>query len=430
MPRHEHFLPGLWSTLTHFSGSNLLATLVGSIVIVTQLLWLRLKLPGVQKVPGSLVGLVLATVITAIFHLPVATIGTIPQTLPTLQFFGGWNDLKVIRELMNPAIAIAALGAIEALLSAVVADSMTSGEKHDSDRELVGQGMANIASSFFGGIPCTGAIVRTAVNLRSGAKTRLAGIIHSITLAAIVLALAPIAAQVPMAALAGILMVTSLRMVEWEGIGLLVHARHSSTDAKGWGNRTLYTEFGVMLLTWLVTIVFDLVLAVEVGLIAASALFIRNMSNLHLAPLYESWLLPPGLSPQLSEQIAVYRLDSPLFFGAAERFVTSLQNLPHVKFLILRMRFMHTIDTTGLVALEEIYKDLNHHNCRLILTGLQPSVLSLLERTGLMAKIGRENHYTTTNEAIYTIAGLLNEQIARRKSQPRSPQPKHQKHNR
>lgn len=396
-------------------------------MICTQLTWHRLKVPGAKKVPGSLVGLVLATVIASLFHFQVSTIGNIPQTLPKLQFFSGWNDLAVIGKLIEPAIAIAALGAIESLLSAVVADSITVGDKHDSDQELIGQGLANIASPFFGGIPCTGAIARTAVNVRSGAKTRLAGIIHGVVLAVIVLALAPLAAQVPMSALAGILMVTSFRMIEWEGIELLVHATGSGSNPKGWGRQILYTDFGVMLLTWLVTVVCDLVLAVEVGLIAAIILFVRNMSNLHMAPIRDTGVLAPGVSLELNKHVAVYRLDSPLFFGAAERFVTLLRNAPQVKFLVLRMRFVHSIDSTGLVALEEIYQDLKRHNCRLILAGLQPPVLSMLERTGLLEKIGSENCFKTTHEAVLTLAALLEQKAMLKRKQLRPAQPKNTK---
>ena len=172
-----------------------------------------------------------------------------PNLYPCLKGFH-WNDFSVIRELINPALALAALGSIESLLSAVVADGMTVSEKHNSDRELIGQGLANIIVPFFGGIPATGAIARTAVNVRSGGKTRLSGVIHGVALAMIVLTLAPLAAQIPLAALAGILMVVSVRMIEWEAIGLLM--------------RATYSDFAVMILTWLVTILFDLVLAVEV----------------------------------------------------------------------------------------------------------------------------------------------------------------------
>ncbi|MEG3895789.1 MULTISPECIES: SulP family inorganic anion transporter [unclassified Microcoleus] len=385
LPRSEHFLPGIWQTLTHWEGLNLEAVGLATVVILTKLFWTRIT----TAIPGSLVGLVLATAIASFFHLDVPTIGSIPQSLPMPQGIPHANDFRVIRELINPALALAALGSIESLLSAVVADGMTVSEKHNSDRELIGQGLANIVVPFFGGIPATGAIARTAVNVRSGGKTRLSGVIHGVALAIIVLTLAPLAAQVPLAALAGILMVTSVRMIEWEAIGLLM--------------RATYSDFAVMMLTWMVTILFDLVLAVEVGLIAAGALFIKRMSELNLAKIPETEAFPPGVPLELSKQIAVYRVDGPVFFGAAERFVTFLRDEPEVKYLILRMRFVPNMDTTGLVALEDIYRDLKRHDCRLLLTGLQPEVQNLLERTRLLDKIGKENCFETTDAAICTL---------------------------
>ncbi len=315
LPRSEHFIPGLWETCTHLEGINVAAVGLALVVIATKLVW-----PYIYPViPGSLVGLVLATALSSYFHLDVPTIGEIPQSLPVLQGIPHWNDFRLLRELINPALALAALGSIESLLSAVVADGMTVSEKHDSNRELIGQGLANIVVPFFGGIPATGAIARTAVNVRSGGKTRLSGVIHGMGLALIVLALAPLAAQVPLAALAGILMVVSLRMIEWEAIGLLV--------------RATYSDFGVMILTWLVTVFFDLVLAVEIGLIAAGALFIKRMSDLNLGKVPETEAFPPGVPLELSKEIAVYRVDGPVFFGAAERFVTFLRDEPEVKLM-------------------------------------------------------------------------------------------------
>jgi len=382
LPRSEHFLPGLWQTVTHLEGGSLAAVGLAAIVIVTKLFWARIT----TAIPGSLVGLVLATAIASVFHLNVPTIGSIPQSLPFPHTIPHWNDFGLIRELIAPALALAALGSIESLLSAVVADGMTVSEKHNSDRELIGQGLANIVVPFFGGIPATGAIARTAVNVRSGGKTRLSGVIHGLALAIIILTLAPLAAQIPLAALAGILMVTSVRMIEWEAIGLLM--------------RATYSDFAVMILTWTVTIFFDLVLAVEVGLIAAGALFIKRMSELSLVKVPETEAFPPGLPLELTKQIAVYRIDGPVFFGAAERFVTFLRDEPEVKYLILRMRYVPNMDTTGLVALEDIYRDLKRHDCRLLFSGLQPEVHTLLERTGLLDKIGRENCFETTDAAI------------------------------
>jgi sulfate permease, SulP family len=385
LPRSEHFLPGLWQTVTHLEGLNWAAIALTTITIVTKLLWARMT----TSIPASLVGLVLATAIATFLHLNVPTIGSIPQSLPMLQSIPHWNDLGLIRELINPALALAALGSIESLLSAVVADGMTVSEKHDSDRELIGQGLANIVVPFFGGIPATGAIARTAVNVRAGGRTRLSGVIHGVAIAIIVLTLAPLAAQVPLAALAGILMVTSIRMIEWEAIGLLL--------------RATYADFAVMMLTWMVTIFFDLVLAVEVGLIAAGALFIKRMSELNLGKIPETEAFPPGIPLELSKQISVYRVDGPVFFGAAERFVTFLRDEPDVKYLVLRLRYVPNMDTTGLVALQDIYQDLQRHDCRLLLSGLQPEVQNLLERTGLMDKIGRANCFETTDAAIYSL---------------------------
>ncbi|MBR8827762.1 MAG: SulP family inorganic anion transporter [Gomphosphaeria aponina SAG 52.96 = DSM 107014] len=385
LPRSEHFLDGLWQSLNHLQGINLAAVLVALIVIATKLIW-----PFIYPViPGSLVGLVLATVVTSVFHLSVPTIGTIPQSLPLPHGIPHWHDFGLLRELINPALALAALGSIESLLSAVVADGMTVSEKHDSNRELIGQGMANMIVPFFGGIPATGAIARTAVNVRAGGKTKLSGVIHGIALAMIILIFAPLASHIPLAALAGILMVTSLRMIEWEAIGLLL--------------RATYSDFAVMLLTWSITILFDLVLAVEIGLIAAGALFIKRMSDLNLAKIPETEVFPAGIPLELSQEIAVYRVDGPVFFGAAERFATFLRDEPEVKYLILRMRFVPNMDTTGLVALEDIYADLKRHNCRLMLTGLQEEVKTLLDRSGLLAKIGAENCFATTTDAICSL---------------------------
>ncbi len=398
LPRSEHFFPGLLATFDHLNIINWQSVAIALIVIVTKLFWARFT----RVIPGSLVGLILATVLANTLHLSVTTIGAIPRALPMPHGIAGWQDWSLIRELINPALALAALGSIESLLSAVVADGMTVSDKHNSNRELIGQGIANVVVPFFGGIPATGAIARTAVNVRSGGKTRLSGVIHGVTLAIIMLTLAPVAGQIPLAALAGILMVTSIRMIEWEAVGLLIRAD--------------YADLSVMLLTWLITIGFDLILAVEVGLIAAGALFIKRMSELELAKIPEAEIFPPGLPLELSQAIAVYRIDGPLFFGAAERFVTFLREEPKVKYLILRMRYAPNIDTTGLVALEDIYQDLKRRGCYLILSGVQPEVKTKLERSGLMQKIGLNNCFDTTNDAInalqvshqQTLAPVLN----------------------
>jgi SulP family sulfate permease len=392
LPRSDHFLAGLWSTFGNWNLINWESVAIASIVIVTKLFWARVT----RIIPGSLVGLIVATALTSYFHLNIATIGEIPRSLPIPHGISGWQDWGLLRELINPALALAALGSIESLLSAVVADGMTVSDKHNSDRELIGQGLANMIVPFFGGIPATGAIARTAVNVRSGGKTRLSGVIHGVTIALIMLTLAPLASQIPLAALAGILMVTSARMIEWEAVKLLIKADHA--------------DLSVMLLTWFITIGFDLILAVEVGLIAAGALFIKRMSELDLAKIPEAEVFPPGLPLELSRAIAVYRVDGPLFFGAAERFVTFLREEPKVKYLILRMRFVPNMDTTGLVALEDIYQDLNRRGCRLLLSGLQTEVQQKLERSGLLDKIGLNNCFDSTDVAIDSLKQTIKPQ--------------------
>jgi sulfate permease, SulP family len=367
---------------------SILSLTIGIVVIGIQFFWSKIN----KIIPGSLVGLVLATGVVLYFNLAVPQIGSIPQTLPLPQAIPNLFNFSLIQTLIGPAFALAALGSIESLLSAVVADGMTVSEKHNSDQELIGQGLANMVVPFFGGIPATGAIARTAINVRAGGKTRLSGVIHSITIAGIILLFAPLAAHIPLAALAGILIVTSMRMFEWEALSLLL--------------RTSYADLSVMLLTWFITIFFDLVLAVEVGLIAAGILFIKRMSELTLVKIPETEAFPPGIPLEFSKDIAIYRIDGPLFFGAAERFVSFLHEQQEVKILILRMRFVPVMDTTGLVALEDIFQDLKRQKCRLIFSGLQPQVEALLERSGFLKKLGRENCFETTEAAMNSLAGL------------------------
>ncbi len=380
--RSAELITSLWATFNHLSQINWSAFGIGLLVILTKVFWAKIN----KIIPASLIGLILATFITSYFKLDIPTIGQIPQQLPLPQGIPNWNSLSSIHQLMPAALALAALGSIESLLSAMVADSMTVAHRHDSNKELIGQGLANIIIPFFGGIPCTGAIARTAVNIRAGAKTSLSGIIHGLVLAIIILLFAPLAAQVPMSALAAILIVTSFRMLEWEEVKMLMKTTRSDTS--------------VMLITCFFTIFFDLVLAIEVGLIAAGILFIRRMSDLSLTKMPEEKIFTDGIPLELSSQIAVYRVDGPLFFGVAERFVNVLHEIPEVKILVLRMRYVSSIDSSGVVALEEIYHDLKKRHCKLVLTGLRPSVQNILKRSEILNLIGEENCFASTQEAI------------------------------
>lgn len=377
------FLPMLTSLAGMLGQVNLAAMALAALVIGTMIVWPRFN----ATIPGSLVGLIAATLAASLLQLDVPRIGMIPQSLPmpSVPEF----DLAIVKDLIKPAIALAALGSIESLLSAVVADGMT-GQKHKPNQELIGQGLANVAVPFFGGIPVTGAIARTAVNIRSGGRTRLSGVIHGIALAIIVLAFAPLAAQIPLAALAGILMVTSFRMLEWHQVKLMANSTKS--------------DLFVLLLTWGVTVFFDLILAVEVGLIAAAALFLRRMTDLHLIKMPSEKILPPGDPTIIPPDMAVYQIAGPLFFGAATEFADTLKGQNKIRILLLRMRAVPNIDATAAVSLEEIVDTLNKRGIRVMLSGLDPQVEMVLDRMGILDKLGRENLFESSLDAIHAVA--------------------------
>jgi SulP family sulfate permease len=344
----------------------------------------------VKAVPGSLIGLIIATTTAAVFDLDVKKIGEIPRTLPMPH--GIDISFGMIKELVRPAIAIAALGAIESLLSAVVADGMTLGEKHN--RELVGQGIANIVTPFFGGIPATGAIARTAVNVRNGGKTKLSGMLHAVFLLIIMFVFSDLAGKIPLSALAGILMMTSIRMVEVENTEAVL--------------RSPRADIFVMLLTFFVTVAFDLVLAVEIGLMAAGILFVKRMSELGMIRESIETVLPmPESAMKVCPHVFVYRVDAPLFFGAADSFVSTIKKQDSIKVLILRLRRVTAMDATGAMALRSIVEHMERIGGRLLIAGLQPQPREVLERMGILKMIGEENIFERTDQAIIHAQSLM-----------------------
>lgn len=363
----------------HLHLANPATVLLTGGVIATIVLWGKLN----QVVPGSLVALLLATGGSVWLGLDVPRIGAIPQglPLPAAPAF----DWDALGGLLRPALALAALGSIESLLSATVADRMTGGKKHDPDRELIGQGLANVAVPFFGGIPATGAIARTAVNIRSGARTRLSGVLHGLMIAMVVVALGPLAAHIPLAALAGILMVTSFRMIEWEQVKLLAYSTKS--------------DMTVMLITWGVTILFDLVLAVEVGLFTAALLFIRRMSDVHLVK-HPEVPLAIGVPPEIASEFAVYDIDRPLFFGDAQRFAEMVLADAGGRAIILNMGTSTTMDVTAALCFEDMVRELKGRDVPVGLVGLSPNVQELLSRLGVIGRIGRKHLFATEEEAV------------------------------
>lgn len=349
------------------------------------------------KIPGSLVAIVLCTVLVYFFDLPVETIeskfGEIPNKIAMPQIPS--INFKVIQNLIEPAIAIALLGSIESLLSAVVADGMIGG-KHRSNMELVAQGVGNIFSGLFGGIPSTGAIARTATNVKNGGRTPIAGIVHAIFLLLIMLLFAPIAKLIPLSCLAGILVVVSYHMSEW---------RHFKDLLKS--NRM---DIMVLLSTFLLTVFFDLILAIEIGMILSSFIFMKRMSEAttinNAENLFDS--SEPNGEKMFEEELAyipkdtmLYEINGPLFFGASQKFQEFLTDLnQEPKVLILRMRYVPFIDATAINRLKEFHHKLKACGTTIIISGANRIVKEELFKSDLYSLIGKNNILENINDAI------------------------------
>jgi sulfate permease, SulP family len=338
----------------------------------------------VKKVPGYIVALFVATALVVIFRLPVETIGTrfggIPSGFPKISI--PHFRLDLMRPLISPAITVAMLGAIESLMSAVVSDRM-SGGKHDPNVELVGQGVANIFSPLFGGLPATGAIARTATNIRCGAKTPVAGMIHALTLLAIVMFAAPWARFVPLSALAAILFVVSYNMGEWREIPELL--------------KLSKLEIGTWMATFLLTVFADLTVAVEAGMILAALVFIRKVTATTTVAQVTEEYLREGYAhilqhKEIPEYVSIFRIHGPFLFGATDKIeeITSrISALPPI--VILRLRNMTAIDATGLQALEKL-ADIVHTSGRgLILCGAREQPEQLMRQAEFEQHVGAEN---------------------------------------
>jgi len=352
--------------------------------------WSRVveRFPRLVVLPAQLVGLIAGTLVAVIFHLPVETIGTrfngIPQEIPMPSI--PFPSLNLLGGLLAPAITIALLGAIESLLSARVADNQID-DRHDPNQELVAQGMANIVAPFFGGIAATGAIARTSTNVKAGGRTPIAGVVHSVTLLLIVLVAAPLASWVPISVLAAIVMVTAIRMGEWHEFGRL---RHFSWN------------YGVILMaTFLLTVIFDLTIAVEIGMVLASLFFIYRMQGLTNIELADS-KLPPT--------IQLYRLRGSLFFGAIARLESQFDPAKtEALVVVLDMSSLLNIDTTGIDWLQALSKTLSRKQCSLVLFGLNHQPASIIQRSGLAALIGAQNLCVDEYEALLRTHKILDE---------------------
>ena len=383
----------------NFSSVDLATAIVGilSIVIIA-------CTPMVsKKVPGSLVAIIVMTIagiiMTEYFNIHVDTIGdrfeinpSVPEAdIPSLN----WDSIK---GLLSPAITIAILGAIESLLSATVADGII-GHKHDSNQELIGQGVANVLSPIFGGIPATGAIARTMTNINNGGKTPIAGIIHAVVLLLIYFFLMPYAKYIPMACLAGVLVVVSYNMSGWRTVREMMHNPKSDTF--------------VLWLTFIITVIFDLTIAIEVGLMIACLLCMRRMAETtQVSVLTDDDVIDPtaetdlATNPnieqlQIPEHVEVYEINGPYFFGIANKFeevMAQMNDRPKVR--IIRMRKVPFIDSTGMHNLTNLITMSKKENIKIILSGVNDYVRSVLAKNGFYELVGEENICPNINQAL------------------------------
>jgi SulP family sulfate permease len=377
------------SVATHFKTLNYEATILAALTLVILILCRVTS----NRIPGPIVVLLGATAAVYFLKLPVETIGTrfhgIPSGLPHLELPRFRPEL--IHALLGPALTVAMLGAIESLMSAVVADRM-SNDRHNPNVELIAQGVANIASPMFGGLPATGAIARTATNIRAGAQTPVAGVIHALTLVCILLFAAPLASYIPMAVLAGILMMVSYNMGEWREIPQLL--------------RLTRTDISVWLVTFALTVFADLTVAVEAGMILAALLFIARVANTTTVAQVTDDYVEDGRVHILQDKdipyyATIFRIHGPFLFGATDKIgvvTENLHKLPPV--VVLRLRNMTAIDATGLFALEELARQLHATKRTLILCGAREQPKQLIHQAEFEDVIGRENFCDNVQQAL------------------------------
>jgi SulP family sulfate permease len=394
----EQFHQRAWDTARHLSSVGFAAPAVGLTALAILIAWPRV--PRLRAIPGPLIAVTFTTALAWVLHLNVPTVqskyGAIPQRLPTPgnEFF----DVHLALELLPLAVSVAVLSGVESLLSAVVADGMSnSAKRHDSDRELFGQGLGNLASSVFGGVPSTAAIARTAAGIRTGATGRLTGVTHAVTVLLAILVLGPVAGHVPMTALAAILFIVAWNIAEVPEVSRLLR-RSARGDAF------------VLIATIAITLFFDLTYAIGFGVLASMVLLVRQLIRVPAA----QQLLPDEsghirqVTPELSAliqsrpDIAFFNAEGVLSFYSAATFEYEL--LGHNRNpLILRMKDVHHIDASGLITLEGVIEHRQHGGGRIILTAVQPEIRESLDRFGILEKLGPENVFEHTRCAIESI---------------------------
>ncbi len=383
----SEFIPKWITYIQNLDKIDIFAAGVGIASIVISVLWGKIN----KKIPGSLIALVVTTAVVYLLQkngmaTSVQTIGskftdlkgTIP--MPHIPSLEGVD----VMALIQPALTIAILAGIESLLSAVVADGMT-GDKHNSNQELIAQGIANIGSALFGGLPATGAIARTAANIRNGGRTPVAGMVHAVVLLVIMLVAMPLAKLIPMPTLAGILIVVSWNMCEFKEFAEIA--------------KTTKSDLSILILTFVLTVVFDLVVAIEIGMVLAMFLFMKKMSesfNINtVSKEHEN-----DTYKYINNEIMVYELAGPMFFGASTRFMDTMKKM-NIKsdVLILRMTNVPTIDATSLDSLKYVIEYAKTHHILVLYAELQPQPLKVLKKYGCEKRMGKERFFDTMDEA-------------------------------
>lgn len=380
----ERFLDKLTLFAQHITDSDIYALSVSLMTVLIILFWRKVT----DRLPGPLIAIVVTTAIAHIFHWPLQTIGTrfgsVPHSFPAPHI--PHIDWDIIVKMSPPALTIALLAGIESLLSAVVADGMT-GRRHRSNMELIAQGIANLASPLFGGIPATGAIARTATNIKNGGQTPISGIVHALTVMIMFLFLGQWASLIPMATLAGILVLVAYNMGEWSMFAKLFRSPKS--------------DILVLLTTFLLTVLVDLTVAIEVGIVLAAFLFMKRMievtqvNYLNQGSEKDEWILDPEMMDAINVPpgVEIFEINGPFFFGAADKFRDTINQMKRrPKVLILRMRFVPAMDATGLSALEDLLQKARKSKMEVIFSGVLAQPLKVMKEAGIIDLLG-EDHF-------------------------------------
>lgn len=373
----------------NISTINLTATLIGLLAVAIMLLWTKVT----DKIPGSLVAIVVTTAIAYFAKLPVNTIGSVYGKLNSAfpSFHVPSITMNLIQQMISPAFTIAVLAAIESLLSAVVSDGMI-GDTHKSNAELIGQGLGNIFSGFFGGIPATGAIARTAANVRNGGRTPIAGIAHCITLTIILLVLMQLAALIPMTTLAAVLLVVAANMADWSSFFRLCKNAPKS-------------DIIVLVATFFLTVFFDLVVAIEIGVVLAALLFMKRMAetaDIKAWKYTDSPDITPGEAEKLREiphSISVFEICGPMFFAAADQLL-GINSDHRTKAVVIRMRSVPAIDASAMKCLHELAERAKKKNIHLIFSHVNEQPMKVMKKDGFYELIGKKNFHENIVSAL------------------------------